>query len=205
MRCEPILCTAGAGQYCINAIMNDYPWGALGNTTIVDVGGGIGNFRATTVINLAPLMMIAGALTLPLLSQFPNLSVILQDRAPVRSQALQYWNTNLPAAVETGRMKFQDIDFFEMNPVFGADVYALRYILHNWNDDLCVQIISGIKNTMTADSRLLILDALVLPAWISDGGESTLPVSAAPRPLPPNAGVAHRYTHQFDMLMWAIL
>lgn len=97
---------AGAGQSRISAIISDYPWDALGNATIVDVGGGVGTYLNVVTIATYYRPVITGALTLPLLSRFGDLSVILQDRPTVRPQALQYWEQNLPAAIETGRMTF---------------------------------------------------------------------------------------------------
>lgn len=38
----------------------------------------------------------------------------------------------------------------------GADVYWLRYILHDWSDEYCVRILSRIKESMGRKSRILI-------------------------------------------------
>jgi hypothetical protein len=56
---------------------------------------------------------------------------VVQDRAPVLQQAEhRVWPKENPAALAAGRVKFMEHDFFRKNPVHGADVYWLRYILY---------------------------------------------------------------------------
>ncbi len=44
-------------------------------------------------------------------------------------QGLAICRRDLPAAVESGRMVFMEHDFFEDNPVKGADIYWMRNVL----------------------------------------------------------------------------
>lgn len=63
-------------------------------------------------------------------SLYPNLKFIIQDRGPVLQQAEQVtWPKDAPAAIAQGRVEFVEHDFFLPNPVHGAEVYWLRYIL----------------------------------------------------------------------------
>lgn len=79
---------------------------------MVDVGGGVGGF------------------CLQLSQLYPQLKFIVQDRAPVLEQAKTHvWHAENPSAVESGRVSFLAHDFFTDNPVQGADVYWLRYIM----------------------------------------------------------------------------
>jgi len=41
----------------------------------------------------------------------------------------EVWPKENPEALKCGRVSFMQHDFFEINPVKGADVYWLRYIL----------------------------------------------------------------------------
>lgn len=60
--------------------------------------------------------------------QYPDLSYVVQDRAPVVAQGKEVWTKTLPEVLET-RVTLQAHDFFQVNPVKGAAVYFLRYIL----------------------------------------------------------------------------
>jgi demethylsterigmatocystin 6-O-methyltransferase len=44
----------------------------------------------------------------------------------------------------------------------GAKFYYLRWVLHDWQDDDCVKILTNLKAAMTPDSRILI-DEMVIP------------------------------------------
>lgn len=68
----------------------------------------------------------------------------------------EIWPRQNPTALKAGRVQFQPHDFFEPNPVEHADVYWLRYILHDWSDEYCVRILSAIKSAMGPRSRILI-------------------------------------------------
>ena len=97
---------------CWRLHSRDYPWGDLGNATVVDVGGGFGGFD----IQLSHL--------------YPDLKFVVQDRGPVIQQAARtVWAKEAPQALAKGRVSFVEHDFFEPNPVQGADIYWLRYIM----------------------------------------------------------------------------
>jgi hypothetical protein len=52
-------------------------------------------------------------------------------------------------------------DFFAAVPP-GADAYVMKYILHDWTDDQCVQILRNCRNAMAPGGRILVAD-LVIP------------------------------------------
>ncbi|KAK1526876.1 O-methyltransferase [Colletotrichum paranaense] len=54
--------------------------------------------------------------------------------------------------------KLMAIDFHKEQPVKGAIVYYIRYCLHNYSDDLVVEILACIASSMAQDSRLLIAE-----------------------------------------------
>ena len=90
-------------------------------------------------------------------------------------------------------------DFFKPNPVKNADVYWLRYILHDWSDDYCIKILSAIRESMGPNSRVLVCDQVM---------NTTLgcpELAPAPTPLPANYGYYARYSHQRDLTMMAII
>jgi hypothetical protein len=42
-----------------------------------------------------------------------------------------------------------------------ADAYVLKWILHNWDDEECQQILSTIHEAAPADGRLFIIESVV--------------------------------------------
>lgn len=68
----------------------------------------------------------------------------------------EVWPVENAAALAEGRVEFMPHDFFQANPVKGAEVYLLRWILHNWPNEACVRILSAVRASMGPRSRLLI-------------------------------------------------
>jgi len=47
-------------------------------------------------------------------------------------------------------------DFFDSVPT--ADLYLLKFVLHDWSDESCVQILSNIRRAMNPGARLFIVE-----------------------------------------------
>ena len=107
------LAMLGGGMVYGAAHPYDYPWEQLGDATVVDVGGGVGGFD----IQLSRL--------------YPKLKFIVQDRGPGLQHAEKViWPKEAPEALAAGRVTFMEHDFFQPNPVKGAEVYWLRYVMY---------------------------------------------------------------------------
>ncbi|GBE84214.1 O-methyltransferase-domain-containing protein [Sparassis latifolia] len=158
----------------------DFPWESFGSATMVDVGGGV------------------GGMSFDLCNHFPLLNFIVQDRPAIIEKAEPVWQRERPEAHKAGRVKFMAHDFFTENPVKGADVYLLRHILHDWEDDRCVDILSAIRPALSANSRVLIVDSVMNTTL----GCPELP--SAPFPLPANYGTSIRLAHQLDLIMMSL-
>ena len=63
-------------------------------------------------------------------SIYPELSLVVQDRGFVIQQALSVWEMKYPTPILESKVKLVSHDFFEKNPVFGAEVYWLRHIMY---------------------------------------------------------------------------
>ena len=50
-------------------------------------------------------------------------------------------------------------DFFESVPA--ADLYLLKFILHDWDDESCVKILSRCREAMVPGGRIAIIDFLI--------------------------------------------
>ncbi|KAL9047473.1 MAG: hypothetical protein Q9206_006754, partial [Seirophora lacunosa] len=160
-----------------NTLGVDYPWNSLGEATIVDVGGGVGGFDMQLWL-------------------YPKLNFVIQDRGPVLQRAAQNtWPKEISAALTDGRVRFMEHDFFNPNPVHGAEVYWLRYILHDWADDYCVRILSAIRAAMVPRSRILICDQVM------NTTNGCAEFRSAPKPLLANYRYYTRYSHQRDLCM----
>ncbi|GBE84213.1 O-methyltransferase gedA [Sparassis crispa] len=158
----------------------DFPWESLGSGTLVDVGGGV------------------GGMCMDLCKQYPLLNFVVQDRAPVIEQAYSLWEDEQPEAFKSGRVKLMPHNLFTENPVVGADAYVLRHIIHDWEDNRCVDILSALRPALSERSRVLIVDKVLNTTL----GCPELP--SAPFPLLANYGNFARAAHELDLLMMTL-
>lgn len=114
-------------------------WPALGAAAhVVDVGGSAGHDAAA------------------LARRFPNLRLTVQDLErvePVFDAASA--DADLRAA---DRVRFVAHNFFEPQPVKGADVYLLKMILHDWTDAECVRILRALVSALKPGARVLLIE-----------------------------------------------
>lgn len=158
------------------------------------------DIRPPFTTQVSAILTCTGGFSLQLSHLYPNLSFVVQDRAPVLAQGEStVWPRENPSALSSGRVQFTPHDFFSPNPVKNADVYWLRYIIHDWSDDYCVQILSAIKSAMGPNSRILICDQVMNTTLGSPE------LDPAPAPLPANWGYYTRYSHQRDLAMMSII
>jgi cyclopropane fatty-acyl-phospholipid synthase-like methyltransferase len=105
---------------------------------VVDVGGG------------------HGGLVMVLLKIYPGLTGIVFDLAkPVDEALTEIRNARLEA-----RIAFEAGDFFQGVPE-GGDIYLLKSIIHNWQDDEAIRILRSISAAMSPNGRLLIVERVI--------------------------------------------
>jgi SAM-dependent methyltransferase len=112
---------------------------------IADIGGG------------------TGRLLTDILAAHPTVQGILFD-LPAVSAAAQ---ALLDASGVAKRCKLLGGSFFEAIPA-GADAYLLKHILHDWDDERAISIISNCRRAMARDASLLIIER-VLPERAKQG------------------------------------
>lgn len=105
--------------------------------TVMDVGGGQGGFLLE-VLRLAT-----------------GLEGVLLDAPHVVAEH------RLDVDEVKGRWRLSPGDFFTEVPA--ADVYMVKRVLHDWDDDQCVRILGNCRRAMAAGGRVLVIDA-VIPA-----------------------------------------
>lgn len=98
-----------------------------------------------------------GTLLRGLLGAQPHLRGILVDREPVVRRAAAFLAVADPALA--ARIECLAGDFFEPPPA-RADVYILKNVLHNWNDESAGRILTAVRAAMEAapDARLLVIE-----------------------------------------------
>ena len=123
-------------QRVIGEVIADYDF--TGAERVLDVGGGLGHFLAA------------------LLAAHPGLEGAVIDVPDVAAAALR----------ELRRAGLQDRavaiggSFFEPLPA-GYDVHLLKWILHNWDDDACLSLLSACRRALPDDGRLLVVEQLL--------------------------------------------
>ncbi|KAJ7203253.1 S-adenosyl-L-methionine-dependent methyltransferase [Mycena pura] len=159
----------------------EYPKGSL----VVDVGGGVGSQS----------MIVA--------RKNPQLSFVVQDRAPVTKAGLEVWTKEMPAYVQSGRVLLETHDFFTPQPARKVSVFLLRMILHDWSNEYSAKILRHLRKAADNDTKLLIVDNIVSYAC-----EETLTKGipgaerpSAPAPLLPNLGQASSIAYFTDVNM----
>ncbi|KAL8729373.1 MAG: hypothetical protein Q9166_004766 [cf. Caloplaca sp. 2 TL-2023] len=120
-------------------VVNGFPWETLQTGTVVDIGGS------------------HGSISIAIAQQFPSLRFVVQDQRDV----IEAGRAQLPSGLQT-RVTFTEHDFFMEQPVKAADVYLLRWILHDWPDTYAIKILKALIPALRDGSRLCICEH-VLP------------------------------------------
>ena len=119
------------------AILDAYDFS--GFATLVDVAGGYGSTLCAIVAKHAALKGI--------LFELPH--VARKARAFIESKRLQE------------RCSLAEGSFFESVPR-GADAYFMKHIIHDWDDERCLQLLRNCHAAMPAHAKLLVCEK-VLP------------------------------------------
>jgi SAM-dependent methyltransferase len=123
------------------AIARAYDYGKLG--TLVDVGGAHGHLLAA------------------ILKKHRGLRGILFDQPQVVAAAATD-GAFLGAADVAARCDFRGGSFFDGVPE-GADAYLMKYIIHDWDDELSTRILRHCREAMAPGGRVLVVDHVVKP------------------------------------------
>ena len=109
-------------------------------SSICDVGGGQGTFLIQLLANYPHIMGIVADL---------QGAVVSAEKAIVKADLHD-------------RCKAIPYDFLKDAPPV-CDAYFLVNILHDWDDEICIRILKNITNSMNADSRLWIIEYILVP------------------------------------------
>ncbi len=120
----------------IGAILDLYQLPASG--LVVDIAGGVGT-------------MICA-----FLKKQPGLRGIVMDLEFTRPGAEAY----IAGEGLQDRCAFRAGDFFQSVPT-GGDLYTMKWILHDWNDEQSARILQSIHRAMPAHAKLALVEAVV--------------------------------------------
>ena len=99
----------------------------------------------------------------------------------------------MPAAIDKNQVQFIGHSFFEPQPKLfkSADVFMMRYIVHDWSDKYAIQILRHLRDAATMDTKLVVIDAIVSHTCKSVTDSVNPKISAPPVPLLQNWGEAN--------------
>lgn len=123
----------------LDALASYFDWASLPDgSTVVDVGGALGH------------------VSLHLARKFPHLSFVVEDMHEVVEGA----EATVPEDLN-GRVRFLGHNMFTEQPVKDAEVYLLRYVLHDWPDKYCVNILQRLIPALKKGAKIVIQDHLL--------------------------------------------
>ena len=122
-----------------NHVTNLFDWHAYEQATVVDVGGS------------------HGLICVELAQKFPELKFIVQDLPEVIAEVSKDGLKDTPEQIT-----FMPHDFFHEQPVKNADIYFLRFILHDWPNQYGLKILRNLIPALKAGARIL-LNEMCLP------------------------------------------
>ncbi|RAR07210.1 S-adenosyl-L-methionine-dependent methyltransferase [Stemphylium lycopersici] len=115
-------------------VLDAIDWKAAGDVTVVDLGGSAGHDDAVLAV------------------KFPNLSIVVQDLPEVAP----VFEREFPADLKS-RVSFRTHNLFDPQPV-QADIYMLKWILHDWPDVESVKILQALRPALRPGARVLFID-----------------------------------------------
>ena len=118
------------------AILSQYDFAGI--NTLVDIGGG------------------HGGLITSILQHYPGMNGILFDSP----QVIEGAKAPVDASGIGDRCRLVGGNFFESVPE-GGDAHILKWIIHDWNDEQCVNILRNCYRALPENGKLILVEAVV--------------------------------------------
>lgn len=156
------------------------------------------NFGLTDVSKICDVGGGHGIVLSHLLQEHPHLDGIVLDLPHAIEQTEQHWAPKLGVS---DRCTYVAGDMFDEVP--DADTYFLSSVLHNWDDDECVEILSNIYSAAPDDGQLLVYEQVV------PEGKANLPWTLLDMMMMLEVGGRERtreeFTALFEMADWDLV
>ncbi|KAK8135162.1 S-adenosyl-L-methionine-dependent methyltransferase [Apiospora sp. TS-2023a] len=123
-------------SFSLEYLMDVYDFSPV--RTLVDVGG------------------CRGEVAIALALRYPNLEIVVQDQP----DNIRKMNEQLPSAIKD-RVRGMEHDFLTPQPVKGADVYFLRWVMHDWSDKYCIKILKSLVPGLKRGARIVVNDICI--------------------------------------------
>lgn len=126
--------------YSLRHLTDGYDWASVGSgATVVDLGGSHGDAAFA------------------LARKYPDFHFIVQELPQVVANSKKEEGLDV---------KFMVHNFFEEQPVHGADVYLFRWTLHNWPDKYCIKALRALIPALKTGARVLISEFVMPPPGV---------------------------------------
>jgi hypothetical protein len=122
----------------VRFLVENFAWGSAARGLLVDVGGAKGTVAMEIARNL------------------PEIKCVVQDKPEVIK------GTEVPEDL-LERLKLMEHDFFQEQPVKGADIYLIRNVLHDWSDKYAARILGNLIPSLKKGARVLVCDRCLPP------------------------------------------
>lgn len=120
------------------AIIESYDFSTI--KKVVDIGGG------------------NGALLVAILKKYPEMQGVLYDLPHVVQKA----NGLVESGGISNRVEIIGGEFFQSIPS-GGDIYILKKIIHDWDDERATTILNNCRQVMESNSRILLVEMVIQP------------------------------------------
>ena len=127
--------------------------------TSMSLGSGMAVIQAYDFTGIKNLVDIAGGhgfLLASILQKYTSMTGVLFDTQAVVDEA----KALLQQHGVTERCQTVGGNFFESVPA-GGDAYIMKHIIHDWNDEECVNILKNCRKGITENGKLLVIEMVV--------------------------------------------
>jgi hypothetical protein len=132
--------------------------GAMANLTNLCAAAALGTFDFKSANTIVDVGGGNGRLIGNILRSCPHLKGILFDRPDVVANATEM----LDAYGVADRCETVGGNFFETAPK-GGDIYVLKNVIHDWDDEVSRRILCNVHAAMPAHGRLLLIEMVIPP------------------------------------------
>ncbi|CAO1605806.1 hypothetical protein XANCAGTX0491_009312 [Xanthoria calcicola] len=105
-----------------------------------------------------------GGISIALAQKHPSVRCVVQDKSDV----VRIGRDRQPHDLRS-RVSFMEHDFFSTQPIKGAEVYLLRWILHDWSDKYAAHILRALIPALKKSAKVVLYEMIV-----PDPGEASL-------------------------------
>jgi len=113
----------------------------VGVEKIADIGGGFGHLAVALLEKYPTLQAVV--------MDVPDLIPVAQERFPVSDRGI------------SNRLEYVGGDMF--NSVPPANVYIMKHVIHDWEDEQCIRLPENCQRSMQGDGRVICVDSVLPP------------------------------------------